>query len=103
VSGEWPVYIDGKQIDGQFVYMIDEGKTKQWPLSPGTHTLRCGGGWLSSPEVSFTLAEGQVAAFQCRLREGNSGDGGLIAIASLFKHDLWIILEPYEPSLPKLI
>jgi hypothetical protein len=93
MSGEWPVYIDGSRTDGETDYLIDEGRTKQWPLNPGTHTLRVGGGWLHSPEVSFTVAEGQVAAFKCRLRQ-NRFDATSYALASLFKHDLWIILEP---------
>jgi hypothetical protein len=44
---------------------------------------------LGSPELSFTLDEGQVAAFKCRLR-----GGPFDAIACLFTHDRWIILQP---------
>jgi hypothetical protein len=89
LAGEWPVHIDGNWVHGQIVYVISESKTTEWPLNPGTHTLRVGGKWLGSPELSFTLDEGQVAAFKCRLR-----GGPFDAIACLFTHDRWIILEP---------
>jgi len=48
---------------------------------------------MRSPERSFEVGEGQVAAFTCRSRPF----GALVvpfSLIALVKHDVWIILKP---------
>ncbi len=112
---DFPVAIDGTVVAAAEELKRDrQGWTKRWPVTPGTHTLRLGRGWLRSPEVSFTVAAGQTARFTSRNQAADAerymtaGDGwrqhqsqvgyemvygGLYLLCSVFKHDLWIALE----------
>jgi hypothetical protein len=103
----FPVAIDGKVSKGEEEQRTKMGWRKRWPVAPGTHTLRVGGGWLKSPEMSFTVEEGQTARFVCEsVTAGGTyvldprGPDGIEATArafnaywllrSVFQHDVWI-------------
>ena len=64
------IYIDGKKVD-----IIANGKTKDYNLSIGKHTLYFKLDWCSSPEVTFDLLENETKRFKV---------GG-------FKHANWIM------------
>jgi hypothetical protein len=52
-------------IDGQRVGPIELHDSLEWPVEPGRHTLRIRKGRYSSPEVTFDVADRQVANFRC--------------------------------------
>jgi len=120
LHNDFPVAIDGTVVTAaEELEQNRPGWTKRWPVTPGTHTLRLGRGWLKSPEVSFTVAAGQTARFTSRNRATDAERyttaadsfrswprpqvtfhmayetvyGGLYLLCSVFKHDLWIELE----------
>jgi len=98
-----PVAIDGVVRDGQTVRRATTGHRKRWLVAPGTHTLRVGRGWMLSPAVEFTVADGETARFKCRPRpmppytEPDSGVELFVwpsrLLAHVFGHDRWITLE----------
>lgn len=111
---DFPVAIDGiVSIPAEELERDSQCSRKRWPVTPGTHTLRLGSGWLKSPEVSFTVAADQTARFLTRRRAVSEKflteqrDHGqysyqqrsrqtLISefylLCSVFKHDLWITI-----------
>jgi len=109
---DFAVAVDGIVLSPGYVLERDrQGWRKRWPVTPGTHTLRLGRGWLKSPEVSFTVAAGQKARFLTRNRtvpesfltrtpddrlyqNGNQLPliNGFYLLCSVFKHDLWITI-----------
>jgi len=110
---DFPVAIDGTAAKGHEEQRTKKGYRKRWPVAPGTHTLRVGGGWLKSPEVSFTVAEGQTARFACESAAAGETDvrprssyefrrhNNRIAywlLRSVFQHDVWIRIGPLDRS-----
>lgn len=52
-------------VDGQQAALIANGETKTIPLEPGMHTVKLKIDWCGSNEVTFQLAAGETASFQC--------------------------------------
>jgi hypothetical protein len=52
-------------VDGQRVGPIEWHDSLETPIQPGRHTVQVRKGRYSSPEVTFDVADGQVANFRC--------------------------------------
>jgi hypothetical protein len=113
-GGGWPVYVDGVQVA-----RILPGQTLALPVEPGAHTLRLGGGWRRSREVSIIVPSGREARFVCRRITDDPGpdteqstwvpvigdleDLYLAArwLSTAVWHHNWIVVDPEElPSRP---
>jgi hypothetical protein len=58
--GTFDVLVDGKNVG-----TIERHDTVEVPIEPGRHSLQVRKGRYSSPDVSFEVADGQVANFRC--------------------------------------
>lgn len=58
--GEFEVLADGKAVGSVAIHEFSET-----PLEPGHHTVRMRKGRYSSREVSFDVADEEVAGFRC--------------------------------------
>jgi hypothetical protein len=52
-------------VDGNSIGTIERHEAVEVPIDPGRHTLQVRKGRYPSPEVSFDVADGQVANFRC--------------------------------------
>lgn len=48
-------------IDEQKTGTIKNDSSEEFAVAPGTHTVRCGLMWYSSPSVTVSLKEGEIA------------------------------------------
>ena len=61
-------------MDGEAVGDIRSGESKRYVIAAGDHDLRLRIDWAGSPEMSFTVSEGNVVEFFC----GPGSQSGLI-------------------------
>lgn len=52
-------------VDGKSVGSIELHDSLETPVEPGRHTLQVRKGRYSSPDLTFDVADGQVANFRC--------------------------------------
>jgi hypothetical protein len=52
-------------VDGRLIGTIERHDAVEVPIDPGRHTLQVRKGRYSSPDLSFDVADGQVANFRC--------------------------------------
>lgn len=52
-------------LDGKELGRLKNGVTKTFPLEPGTHKLVMKIDWCGSNTISFSLADGESASFNC--------------------------------------
>jgi hypothetical protein len=80
-------------VDGEVVGSVGNGRTCELPVPCGTHTVRVGHRWLASPDRTFTIKYADQFEFVCRPRP-NPMIWIPYGVASLVRHDLFIVLEP---------
>lgn len=76
-------------IDGTVVGAIANQETVEVSVEPGHHTLRLGQGRHLSPQLPFTVGEGESVTFTC-----HGPRFWPMLLAALVKSDLWITLSP---------
>jgi hypothetical protein len=76
-------------VDGDDVGRIGDDETKDFPVSPGTHTLKLKIDWTGSKEISFSVRHGEVRVFSSH---PFSGPAIIALLRSIFQHDQWVIL-----------
>jgi hypothetical protein len=94
LSRKWRLVDRGRSwqviIDEEVAGSIANDQAIEFPVDPGQHTLRLRRSWsLTSSQRSFEAEDGQVARFSC-----NAQLLWPMMVASLVKHDLWIVLRP---------
>jgi hypothetical protein len=80
-------------LDGEVVGSVANGRCCELPVRTGTHTIRVGHRWLSSPIRTFAIHYADEVEFVCRPRP-HPMIWIPYGIASLYRHDLFIVLEP---------
>lgn len=58
--GTFDIMVDGKRVGS-----IELHDSLETPVEPGRHTLQVRKGRYSSPDLTFDVADGQVANFRC--------------------------------------
>ena len=79
----WQIEVDGKQVG-----TLASREVVEVAVPPGHHTVRLRSGRYCSPERNFEVAGGETADFT-----GHGPRYWPLALASLFKPDLWISLH----------
>ena len=80
-------------IDGEVAGSVTSGQCCELPVRCGTHTVRVGHRWLSSPVRTFAVHYADEIEFVCRPRP-HPMIWIPYGVASLYRHDLFIVLEP---------
>jgi hypothetical protein len=80
-------------IDGETAGSVASGQCCELPVRCGDHTVRVGHRWLSSPVRRFSIHYANTVEFLCRPRP-NPMIWIPYSVASLYRHDLFIVLEP---------
>ena len=80
-------------VDGDVVGSVPNGRTCELPIPCGAHTIRVGHRWLASPVRTFAIKYADEVEFVCRPRP-NPMIRIPYGVASLVRHDLFIVLEP---------
>jgi hypothetical protein len=79
-------------LDEREIGSLKWGEVGEFPVDPGTHTLRLKIDWTGSPAMAFELDEGQVAQFVCRPQRSM-----VAAVYSLIRsinhRTEWLVLE----------
>jgi hypothetical protein len=86
---KWTVTVDGEPAGA-----VANGEPLEVRVGVGTHTLRLGGGWFTSPTRTFTIRENETVRFACHPGAPTFVIAGPWLLMTLFKHDLWIRLTP---------
>jgi hypothetical protein len=80
-------------LDGDVVGSVGNSQTCEVPVQCGPHTIRVGHRWLASPVRTFSIKYADQVEFVCRPRP-NPMIWIPYGVASLVRHDLFIVLEP---------
>jgi hypothetical protein len=80
-------------VDGHGAGSVANGQISDVLVECGTHTVRVGHRWWSSPVRTFTVLDTKTAEFVCRPRP-HPMIWVPYGIASLYRNDLFIVLEP---------
>ena len=81
------------EIDGNVVGSLANGQCRELTVRARTHTIRVGHRWLASPVRTFSVRYAEVVAFVCRPRR-HPMIWIPYGVASLYRHDLFIVLVP---------
>ena len=65
-------------VDGQNMETVSNGEMKQVTVNAGSHKLKASVDWFSSPELTFTIAEGETKDFKL---SGFKGAAWLMPVA----------------------
>ncbi len=76
------------EVDGQRVGTLATREVVEVAVAPGRHTVQLRSGRYRSPERPFEVGESETADFTC-----HGPRYWPLALASLFKPDLWISLN----------
>jgi hypothetical protein len=79
-------------VDGNTVGKIGDGETKEFPVSAGPHNLSIKIDWCGSKAVPFTVAEGEVLAFDAKSNLRGIRVIGAFLLA-LFAWSFWVVLS----------
>ena len=79
----WQIEVDGRQVG-----MLASREVVEVAVPPGRHTVRLRSGRYFSPQRTFEVAENETVDFA-----GHGPRYWPLALASLFKPDLWISLH----------
>jgi hypothetical protein len=90
-AGEFLTYIDGRYAGSVIL-----GETKEFPVDPGTHTLRIRNKWFLSSRKAVEVPTGSAVHFRADIPK----DGFLRRMSGLWDPFHWLVLEEtqYEPS-----
>ena len=88
-------------LDGEVASSVANGQTSDVLVERGTHTVRVGHRWLASPVRTFAVNDSKTVAFVCRPRP-HPMIWIPYGIASLYRHDLFIVLEPIPVRAPEV-
>jgi hypothetical protein len=80
-------------LDGNIVGSVKNGQTRDVPVRCGKHTIRVGHRWWASPVRTFAIHYAEEVEFVCHPRP-HPMIWIPYGVASLYRHDLFIILEP---------
>jgi hypothetical protein len=80
-------------LDGGVAGAVANGQTSDVFVECGTHTVRVGHRWWASPIRTFTVTDSKTVEFVCRPRP-HPMIWMAYGVASLYRHDLFIVLEP---------
>lgn len=80
-------------LDGEVIGSVVNGQTSDVLVECGTHVVRVGHRWLSSPARIFTITDAKTVHFVCRPRP-HPMTWIPYGLASLYRQDLFIVLEP---------
>jgi hypothetical protein len=80
-------------LDGGVAGAVANGQTSDVLVDCGTHTVRVGHRWWTSPTRTFTVTDTKTVEFVCRPRP-HPMIWMAYGVASLYRHDLFIVLEP---------
>jgi len=80
-------------LDGQVTGSVSNGQTSDLLIECGIHTVRIGHRWWASPARTFTVTHTDTVHFVCRPRP-HPMIWIPYGVASLYRHDLFIVLEP---------
>jgi hypothetical protein len=94
---KWDIVLDGK-VRGS----ISNGQTSDLLVECGTHTVSVGHRWWASPVRTFTVTDTKTVEFVCRPRP-HPMIWIPYGVASLYRHDLFIVLEPMPLQAKKSI
>jgi len=84
---KWDIVVDGKVLGS-----VANGQISDVRVEPGTHTVRVGHRWLSSPVRTFDVKDFRTVAFVCRPRP-HPMIWVPYGVASLYRHDVFLVLE----------
>jgi hypothetical protein len=92
-AGEFVTYIDGRYAGSVIL-----GETKEFPVNPGSHTLRVRNKWFMSRRKVVDVPAGSAVDFRADIpKDGNF----LRRMSGLWDPFHWLVLEEtqYEPSI----
>lgn len=93
-AGEFAAYIDGRYAGSVML-----GETREFPVEPGTHTLRVRNKWFMSRRQVVEVPAGSAVDFRADMLKTNFLFGMAKLIFDPF-HSLVLEETQYEPSLP---
>jgi hypothetical protein len=76
-------------IDGAEIGRIRDGETRDFPVSPGQHTVRVKIDWTGSEELTFFARQREVGVFSTH---PFTGLAILALLRSIFQHDRYVVL-----------
>jgi hypothetical protein len=79
-------------LDGEVTSSVGNGQSSEVLIECGAHTLRVGHRWWASPMRSFNVVDAKTVEFVCRPRP-HPMIWIPYGVASLYRHDLFIVLE----------
>ena len=79
-------------LDGEVTSSVSNGQTADLLVECGSHSVRVGHRWWSSPTRTFTVSDTKTVHFVCRPRP-HPMIWIPYGVASLYRHDLFIVLE----------
>ena len=79
-------------LDGEVASSVSNGQTADLLVECGSHSVRVGHRWWSSPIRTFTVSDARTVHFVCRPRP-HPMIWIPYGVASLYRHDLFIVLE----------
>jgi len=88
-------------VDGAVAGHVANDQTADVRVEPGDHTVRVGHRFLASPERTFVVKGTQTVQFVCRPRP-HPVLWIPYGVASLVRHNLFIILEPLPGQAPEV-
>ena len=76
-------------LDGEKIGDIRNGEEETFPIAPGRHVLKLKIDWAGSPEMTFDVATGETASFEC------GGDWSRTTMTDMFfRPQSYIALRP---------